>query len=322
MKQIDPMARQLAWQPCVLPPGVRPGRVHVRLDGRQPVNRSERLIAEENGHDVIPRRERAHELGGVAIESPAIGARQETGIDADAKRTGAQGRRMVPPAGAARQRALLSGRVGYAPLEFDALVLPLVRGRTVLDLGCGFGHWGHLLRTHYYSEDPSRAAVITGVDAHAPNIAFCERTNIYDRLEVADAVTYLSRQPDRTFDTILAVELLEHLPRPDGERLLGESRRVASQAVIITTPNGPAYRPGHVTMTGFNPHEHHVSAWTAAELRGFGFTVRGVGHRARDWPIRGINRALNTLPTLDHVLAAVAVHRPALARHLLAFRHV
>ena len=210
--------------------------------------------------------------------------------------------------------------MGYSPLELDPVVLPLVAGKTVLDLGCGYGHWGHLLRTHYFSDDPARTARITGVDIHEGNVAFCRSTGVYDELGCADAVEFLGRQPAAAFDTIIATELIEHLPKAAGERLLGEIIRVAARAAVLSTPNWKYLRPGAATMTGYNEHEHHVSWWTAAEFRRAGFTVRGVGHKLRLAPVRGVNRLLDTFPTLDAMLAAWAIRRPIMALHLVAYR--
>ena len=210
--------------------------------------------------------------------------------------------------------------MGYSPLDLDPVVLPLVAGKTVLDLGCGYGHWGHLLRTHYFSDDPAKAARITGVDIHEGNVAFCRRTGTYDELGCADALDFLARQPAAAFDTIIATELIEHLPKPSGEKLLAEVVRVAAKVAILSTPNWEYLRPGAMTMTGFNEHEHHVSAWRPAEFRRRGFTVRGVGHKVRQWPVRGVNRALDAFPTLDAMLAAWAIRHPAIALNIVAWR--
>lgn len=210
--------------------------------------------------------------------------------------------------------------MGYAPLELDPLVLPLVEGRTVLDLGCGYGHWGHLLRTHYHSEDPSRRARITGVDIHDGNVAFCGTTGVYDELVTGDVLDFLAQQQAAAFDTVLGIELIEHLPKEAGGRLLDEMTRVAVRVLIVSTPNWEYLRDGLMSMTGYNEYEHHLSRWTAAEFRRRGFTVRGVGHKVRSWPVRGVNRLLDTFPTLDLTLAAWAPHHPALSKHLLAYR--
>jgi SAM-dependent methyltransferase len=41
--------------------------------------------------------------------------------------------------------------------------------------------------------------------------------------------------PDRSFDTVLLFEVLEHLPDPDP--VIHEARRLARENVLITTPN-------------------------------------------------------------------------------------
>lgn len=227
---------------------------------------------------------------------------------------------MLARSGATRQKTLRCVPVGYSPLELDPVVLPLVAGKTVLDLGCGYGHWGHVLRTHYHSDDPSLAARVTGVDIHDGNIVFCRSTGVYDQLACTDALEYLAPQPTRGFDTIIATELIEHLPKDEGHRLLDELVRVAARVAIVSTPNWEYLRPGLAGLTGYNEHEHHVSSWTAAEFRRHGFTVRGVGHKARQWPVRGINRLLDLFPTADLVLGAWAVRHPAIALLLVAYR--
>lgn len=210
--------------------------------------------------------------------------------------------------------------MGYSPLELDPVVLPLVAGRTVLDLGCGFGHWGHLLRTHYHSDDPALRARVTGVDIHDGNIAFCRSTGVYDELVAGDAVEFIASCDAASFDTIIATELIEHLPKQVGLRLLEEVIRVAAQVAVLSTPNWAYLRPGAMTMTGFNEHEHHVSSWTASEFRRRGFTVRGVGHKVGMLPVRGINRVLHTFPTVDAMLAGWAIRHPTVALQLVAYR--
>ena len=227
---------------------------------------------------------------------------------------------MLAPAGGGRQKDVRCSAVGYSPLELDPVVLPLVAGRTVLDLGCGFGHWGQLLRTHYHSDEPGLRAKVTGVDIFEPNVEFCRGGGAYEALFAVDAVEYVAAQPAGSFDTVLATELIEHLTREAGERLMEEAVRVAAKVVVLSTPSWEYLRPGAATMTGYNEHESHVSAWKAADFRRRGFTVRGMGHRVRYWPVRGVNRLLNAFPTLDHVLAAVAVEHPVIAHSLVAYR--
>jgi 2-polyprenyl-3-methyl-5-hydroxy-6-metoxy-1,4-benzoquinol methylase len=210
--------------------------------------------------------------------------------------------------------------VGYSPLELCPLVLPLVAGRRILDLGCGLGQWGFLLRSRCDPNDPAGPPQVTGVDAHEASVRFCSGLGVYADLHASDAVEFLEGQPPAAFDTVLAIELIEHLERGRGALLLDGIVRVAAQVAIVSTPNWESFRPGAATAAGYNPYEHHLSRWTPKDFRSKGFTVVGVGHRLRMWPIRGVIRLLDLLPVLDGALAGAARQAPALGRHLLAYR--
>ena len=40
--------------------------------------------------------------------------------------------------------------MGGSPANLDPVVIPLVEGPRILDVGCGFGKWGHLCLTNYW----------------------------------------------------------------------------------------------------------------------------------------------------------------------------
>lgn len=69
----------------------------------------------------------------------------------------------------------------------------------VLDLGCGSGLYGALIR--------SRAKELVGVDLSAAMIEECRHKNIYDELHIKDIEEYLSGTPKR-FDLIIAMDVL------------------------------------------------------------------------------------------------------------------
>jgi predicted TPR repeat methyltransferase len=72
----------------------------------------------------------------------------------------------------------------------------------VLDLGCGTGLMGEVMR--------GRADELVGVDLSPAMLAAAERKRIYDRLVVGDLVSFLATE-DRPFDLIVAADVFVYL---------------------------------------------------------------------------------------------------------------
>jgi 2-polyprenyl-3-methyl-5-hydroxy-6-metoxy-1,4-benzoquinol methylase len=128
-------------------------------------------------------------------------------------------------------------------------LLPAELGR-VLDVGCGSGGVGRSIR--------DGATVLTGIEVDEEAAALAAQT--YDEVLVGDVSVRLAdlRGP---YDTILAYDVLEHLPDP--QLVLRSLRSVAA-------PNGLL----HVSV----PNARHVSLVRDLVLRGtFGYT--DWGHR-------------------------------------------
>ncbi len=79
--------------------------------------------------------------------------------------------------------------------------------RTIMDLGCGTGACGPLLRP--------AARVLLGLDLSADMIEFARGRGVYDDLGVADAVEFFELgQPKELFDAVVASMLIYHLGDP------------------------------------------------------------------------------------------------------------
>lgn len=100
---------------------------------------------------------------------------------------------------------------------------------TTLDMGCGSGTLAHLLARH--------GARVTGIDTSPEAIAYAQqRLQTTRNCTFAVAPVYKTPFADRSFDNIVATEIIEHLEEPD--KLLIEMKRVwnGRGKVIITTP--------------------------------------------------------------------------------------
>jgi SAM-dependent methyltransferase len=180
----------------------------------------------------------------------------------------------------------------------DPVILPLIAGESVLDVGCGMGRWGALIETNYWEARLESAPAVDGCDAFEPNVEHCRQRGAYRRVWVQTLPSPL----DGRWDTVLACELIEHIPQVRVAETLDLLEGAAAKRVIVSTPNSALYRGGSDTPLGFNELEAHVSYVPAELLKRRGYRIYGAGFgrynsrlalRAARWRLR---RSLVSLP--------------------------
>lgn len=140
----------------------------------------------------------------------------------------------------------------------------LMSCETMLDLGCGNGNHMTELAPHLrYS---------VGIDICYESIASVRKRPIYSDALVMDAREISRVFPPRSFDCVVAFDLIEHLEKADGHSVLDAMESVASKKVIVFTPN--KFLPQGAIYG--NRYQIHRSGWSVAELKSKGFTVTGV----------------------------------------------
>ncbi len=95
-------------------------------------------------------------------------------------------------------------RTFHSP-RIEAWILGFLKARhslgRVLDIGCGLGFWGFMLKTYVGNSD-----WLAGLDISESKLRRLKALNIYDMLVVADALKPSFRE--KCFDTLMAVEVL------------------------------------------------------------------------------------------------------------------
>ena len=136
--------------------------------------------------------------------------------------------------------------------------------RTVLDLGCGKSS-----PIKFFSNELEHSL---GVDNFVPYIKQSKDSRIHSEYLVSDIFMACQKFKDNSFDCTLALDLIEHLSKIDGLKLIKEMTRIASKKVIVYTPNGFLKQEIYDNNIG----QLHLSGWSVSELKDLGFKVLGM----------------------------------------------
>jgi SAM-dependent methyltransferase len=154
---------------------------------------------------------------------------------------------------------------------YHVLSNALANARSVLDVGCG-------------KESPLRNVKKTfrsiGVDIYKQSIQKSKASHIHDAYIEGDVTKLKKYVKQKSFDVVIALDLIEHLTKKEGFQLMADMERTATKRVIIMTPNGFYHQD---SFEG-NSHQVHQSGWETSDFSKRGYTVYGL--RGLRW-IRG-----------------------------------
>ena len=152
-------------------------------------------------------------------------------------------------------------------------VINLVRQlkpNSILDVGIGFGKWGHLFRE--YSDiqesehDPARyqrtnwKVRIDGIEGFSAYVTEMHYF-LYNDIHIGNAIELLPNLP--AYDLIFMGDIIEHLDKEKGLELLNNAIRKARKAVIVSTPK---YETDQADLCG-NELERHRSSWSVRDFQ-------------------------------------------------------
>lgn len=157
-----------------------------------------------------------------------------------------------------------------------------------LDIGCGPGSPVQHLKF----------AQSTGVEAYEPALEEARRSKTHSEYSSASAAELKHHFSENQFDCCVALDLIEHLTKDQGRKLIRDMERIARKKILLFTPNGFLHQSRHD-----DDLQEHLSGWTAGEMRSLGFRVIGMhGWKA----LRGEQHAHRLKPAaLSGILSAV-----------------
>ena len=149
-------------------------------------------------------------------------------------------------------------------------LLRQLQPRSILDVGVGFGKWGHLFREYTdinaAERNPRRyrrenwKVRIDGIEGHADYLTELHRY-LYNDIHVGDAGALLPKL--QAYDLIFMGDIIEHFDKPKGQELLRVAVEKANKAVIVSTPKFETAQEGLCA----NELERHRSLWSARDFR-------------------------------------------------------
>ena len=163
-----------------------------------------------------------------------------------------------------------SSRPNIIPVVIN--LLRQIQPQSILDVGVGFGKWGHLFREYTdiqeSERDPERyrrdnwQVQIDGIEGF-PGYLTPMHHYLYNRIHTGDALEVIKKLG--TYDLVFMGDIIEHLDKENGMELLRQAVAHAHKAVIVSTPK---YDTHQGPLCG-NDLERHRSVWHEKDFHQF-----------------------------------------------------
>lgn len=183
--------------------------------------------------------------------------------------------------------------------------------KSILDVGCGKTSLVRYLPKTIHSE---------GVEAFEPYLEESKRLGIHNKYHNLDVLEIDEHFKKKSFDCVLAGDVIEHLEKEDGFKLIGMMEHIARKKVIIYTPNG--FLP--IGERDGNNLYIHRSGWEVEEMRQLGFEVIGTS----GWKVlRGDDAGIRFRPkffwrVVSDVTQLYTRNHPEYAKQILCVKKV
>jgi len=134
----------------------------------------------------------------------------------------------------------------------------------ILDLGCGYNSpLGQIKKKNMHT---------VGVDIFEKYIKVNKKKNIHDESVCLDILEIDEKYPEKSFDCVLLLDVIEHLEKLDAIKLIGKVEKIARKKIVIFTPNGFFHQKEYHN----NIYQRHRSGWKVKDFRKMGFKIYGI----------------------------------------------
>lgn len=142
-------------------------------------------------------------------------------------------------------------------------LLPFHDKLALLDLGCD-------PHSPLYRALEKNGSYWIGVDLNLEYLRKSKHVPIHDDYICADVRFLPFRR--KCVDVTLALEIVEHMAKRDGETFLNTLECLTRSLIIVSTPNG--YRPQY-PVSNTDAYQAHLSSWSTTDFKSRGYIVVG-----------------------------------------------
>jgi len=161
------------------------------------------------------------------------------------------------------------------PIPYLVDLIRQVQPMAILDVGVGFGKYGHIFREYTdivaAEKDESRytrenwKCRVDGIEVF-PKYLTPMHDYLYNQIYIGEASQVAATLNEGSYDLIWLGDVIEHLTKGDGLKLIEQLMRLTTHCVVISTPSRFVEQSA---LLG-NEHERHLSYWAASDFSAFG----------------------------------------------------
>ncbi|MFX1504291.1 MAG: methyltransferase domain-containing protein [Promethearchaeota archaeon] len=162
-------------------------------------------------------------------------------------------------------KAIIKEFIRFYRVEYYKLLEELIQDcDSCLDLGCG--------SNSPLSKIENSKQYCLGVDIFENYIEISKKKKIHNDYLLLNILEIDRKIPEKSFDCVLLLDVIEHLEKLDGIKLIKKIEKIAKKKIIIFTPNGFL----HQDKYDDNIYQIHRSEWNYNIFKKLNFQIYGI----------------------------------------------